>query len=138
MEKSTALFIQTPFVGNHPAYALPNRESEAMDYAEWCGLRVKEKWIVEEDPSHTDGQAFHRFVERVKENPSFEAVLLGSLDDAVRTAQDLAELALLVLEGGVEVHLFSTGHSMKPRSVNVRVSRTEAEPCRDDSSLTDP
>jgi len=112
MQKRAALFIRSPRDGHDPRFSLSSAKAMARDYAERSGLDIVETWIVEEDPGALDSEALYQFAEGLKKDPSITVVLVGSLDDAVRNPQDLAELALVVLECGLEIHFYTTGHSL--------------------------
>jgi len=114
MQKRSSLFIRTPRDVQDPRFSLSGAEAMARDYAERSGLEIVETWIVEEDPGAPDSEALYEFAEGIKKDPSITVVLVESLDDAIRNPQDLAELALVVLECGLELHFYATGCSLLP------------------------
>jgi hypothetical protein len=113
MTKNAALFLRTPRKSGDPRTVLTEEAAQAISYANRVGLRIVQVWIAEEEPEDPNPDAFRRFAMLAREDPEVDVVLLGILEDAAMSPENLLALASLLLEDGLEIHSFLTGHSIE-------------------------
>lgn len=132
MAKNAALFLRTPRKSGDPRTALPEEAAQALCYANRVGLRIVQVWIAEEEPEDPDPDTFHRFAMLAREDSEVEVVLLGILEDAALSAENLLALASLLLEDGLEIQTFLTGHSIEAPSCEEELLDLEERDSTDD------
>jgi len=120
MDKKAGLFLRTPRGSGDSRVLLAEELACAKRYADQHGLQIVQSWIAEEDPDDPDQDVFCRFAELMREDPEIDAVLLRVLEDAALSLEDLLAIASLLLEEGLEIHSFLTGHCI------------EAPPCEEE------
>ncbi len=108
-DKTTALFLCTPSESGDPRALMAEEASRTLRYANRHGLRIVQRWMVHEDPHDRDTSAFQSFAHLVWADSEIEVVLLGSMEGAIRSSEDLFAILALVMEEGREIHCSRTG-----------------------------